>query len=35
MATRQAYLHFGLPAPSRALDPESLSLFEQGVQPDE
>ena len=30
MATRQAYLHFGLPAPSRALDPETLSLFEQG-----
>jgi Holliday junction DNA helicase RuvB len=35
MATRQAYLHFGLPAPSRVLDPESLSLFEQGAQPDE
>ncbi|MFU8821353.1 MAG: Holliday junction branch migration DNA helicase RuvB [Gammaproteobacteria bacterium] len=35
MATRQAYLHFGLPAPSRVLDPESLSLFEQGVPPDE
>ena len=32
MATRQAYLHFGLPAPSRALDPEALSLFEQDAQ---
>jgi holliday junction DNA helicase RuvB len=30
MATRQAFLHFGLPAPARVLDPESLSLFEQG-----
>jgi holliday junction DNA helicase RuvB len=30
MATRQAYLHFGLPAPARVLDPETLSLFEQG-----
>jgi len=30
MATRQAYLHFGLPAPARMLDPESLSLFAQG-----
>jgi Holliday junction DNA helicase RuvB len=29
MATRQAFLHFGLPAPARVLDPESLSLFEQ------
>ena len=35
MATRQAYLHFGLPAPSRMLDPESLSLFAQGgTEPD-
>ncbi len=37
LATRQAYLHFGLPAPSRSLDPESLSLFEQagpGQEPD-
>jgi holliday junction DNA helicase RuvB len=32
MATRQAYLHFGLPAPSRALDPEALSLFGQDAQ---
>jgi holliday junction DNA helicase RuvB len=32
MATRQAYLHFGLPAPSRVLDPETLSLFEQGAK---
>jgi holliday junction DNA helicase RuvB len=30
MATRQAYLHFGLPAPARVLDPETLSLFERG-----
>jgi holliday junction DNA helicase RuvB len=30
MATRQAYLHFGLTAPTRALDPETLSLFEHG-----
>ena len=30
MATRQAYLHFGLPAPTRVLDPETLSLFERG-----
>ncbi len=30
MATRQAYLHFGLPAPTRVLDPETISLFEQG-----
>ena len=30
MATRQAYQHFGLPAPARVLDPETLSLFEQG-----
>jgi holliday junction DNA helicase RuvB len=30
MATRQAYLHFGLPAPTRVLDPETLSLFEHG-----
>ncbi|HUG99316.1 MAG TPA: Holliday junction branch migration DNA helicase RuvB [Gammaproteobacteria bacterium] len=30
MATRQAYLHFGLAAPARVLDPETLSLFEQG-----
>ncbi|MFU8895567.1 MAG: Holliday junction branch migration DNA helicase RuvB [Gammaproteobacteria bacterium] len=29
MATRLAYLHFGLPAPSRVLDPETISLFEQ------
>ena len=29
MATRLAYRHFGLPAPSRALDPETISLFEQ------
>jgi Holliday junction DNA helicase RuvB len=29
MATRQAYLHFGLPAPARALDPETLSLFDR------
>jgi holliday junction DNA helicase RuvB len=29
MATRQAYLHFGMPAPARLLDPETLSLFEQ------
>ncbi|MEJ2515182.1 MAG: Holliday junction branch migration DNA helicase RuvB [Gammaproteobacteria bacterium] len=28
MATRQAYLHFGLAAPPRTLDPESLSLFD-------
>ena len=34
MATRQAYLHFGLPAPTRALDPDTLSLFEQGDGPD-
>jgi holliday junction DNA helicase RuvB len=32
MATRQAYLHFGLPAPARTLDPETLSLFEQGAR---
>jgi holliday junction DNA helicase RuvB len=32
MATRQAYLHFGLPAPARALDPETLSLFEQDAR---
>jgi holliday junction DNA helicase RuvB len=32
MATRQAYLHFGLQAPARAVDPETLSLFEQGAQ---
>jgi len=31
MATRQAYLHFGVPAPTRVLDPETLSLFEQGA----
>jgi Holliday junction DNA helicase RuvB len=30
MATRQAYLHFGLPAPARTLDPETISLFEHG-----
>ena len=30
MATRLAYRHFGLPAPSRVLDPETISLFEQG-----
>jgi holliday junction DNA helicase RuvB len=30
MATRQAYLHFGLPAPTRVLDPETISLFEHG-----
>jgi len=30
MATRHAYLHFGLPAPARVLDPETLSLFQQG-----
>jgi holliday junction DNA helicase RuvB len=35
MATRQAYAHFGLPAPSRALDPETLSLFEQAGKPEE
>ena len=29
MATRLAYRHFGLPAPSRVLDPETISLFEQ------
>jgi Holliday junction DNA helicase RuvB len=33
MATRQAYLHFGIAAPSRALDPESLSLFDQDQAP--
>ena len=30
MATRQAYLHFGLPAPARTLDAETISLFEHG-----
>jgi holliday junction DNA helicase RuvB len=29
MATRQAYLHFGLPVPTRVLDPETISLFAQ------
>jgi len=28
MATRQAYVHFGLPAPHRVVDAESLSLFD-------
>ncbi len=28
MATRQAYGHFGIAAPPRTLDPESLSLFD-------
>ena len=30
MATRQAYVHFGLPAPHRVVDAESLSLFDAG-----
>ena len=29
MATRQAYVHFGLPAPHRVVDAESLSLFDR------
>ena len=33
MATRQAYLHFGIAAPSRALDPETLSLFDRDQAP--
>jgi Holliday junction DNA helicase RuvB len=35
MATRQAYVHFGLPAPHRVVDAESLSLFDASGADDE
>jgi Holliday junction DNA helicase RuvB len=35
MATRQAYVHFGLPAPHRVVDAESLSLFDGSGGDDE